>query len=228
MPTTSRGRFRSSMCRASPCGSQTTMPICRRHQIIRWPREDLRPRPLEAGRGETDLGLWNVYANPDFPAPQAGLWQITPALMGLTPPEIVNTAMNSHQFAFSGTDGVRDGTFYVLASTNLLLPTANWVVFATNTFDRHGHFSFSTPIVAEVPQTFYKLSLQMPTPAEVLPRTIALFKTPTLRDLGQSDPYLHTGRMNSIEDVIRFYQKFSNKAGAATSETPHLNCATYL
>jgi cytochrome c peroxidase len=39
----------------------------------------------------------------------------------------------------------------------------------------------------------------------VLPLTIGLFKTPTLRDLGQSDPYLHTGQMDAIEDVLKFY-----------------------
>ncbi len=40
-------------------------------------------------------------------------------------------------------------------------------------------------------------------------RSIALFKTPGLRDLGQSEPYLHTGRMDALEDVINFYIRFS-------------------
>ena len=40
----------------------------------------------------------------------------------------------------------------------------------------------------------------------LLPRSIALFKTPSLRDLGQSFPYLHTGQKDSLEDVMRFYQ----------------------
>jgi cytochrome c peroxidase len=46
----------------------------------------------------------------------------------------------------------------------------------------------------------------------VLPRTIALFKTPTVRDLAHSGPYMHTGRMDSFEDVIQFYREFSKKA----------------
>lgn len=41
---------------------------------------------------------------------------------------------------------------------------------------------------------------------EALESSVALFKTPSLRDLGHSDPYLHTGRMRSIEEVLRFYQ----------------------
>jgi cytochrome c peroxidase len=41
-------------------------------------------------------------------------------------------------------------------------------------------------------------------PEQILPRTIARFKTPTIRDLGQSDPYLHSGEMKTIEDVLIF------------------------
>ena len=39
----------------------------------------------------------------------------------------------------------------------------------------------------------------------VLPLAIAYFKTPTLRDLGQSPPYLHNGSMKTLDDVINFY-----------------------
>ncbi|MGA2992120.1 MAG: hypothetical protein ABSD88_16710 [Candidatus Korobacteraceae bacterium] len=46
-------------------------------------------------------------------------------------------------------------------------------------------------------------------PKQILPRTIALFKTPTVRDLGQSDPYLHSGQAKTIEDVLIFYQRVS-------------------
>jgi hypothetical protein len=41
--------------------------------------------------------------------------------------------------------------------------------------------------------------------AELLPFTIARFKTPSLRDLGQSDPYMHSGALKRIEDVVRYY-----------------------
>ena len=75
----------------------------------------------------TDLGMWNVYANTDFPAPQQRLQD----LMCANPPC---------------------------------------------------------------------------DPAQVLPLTIGRFKTPTLRDLGHSQPYLHTGRMDSVEKVLDFYR----------------------
>ena len=43
---------------------------------------------------------------------------------------------------------------------------------------------------------------------------IGLFKTPNLRDLASSDPYLHTGRKSTLEEVIGFYQTFSGLARA--------------
>jgi CheY-like chemotaxis protein len=39
-----------------------------------------------------------------------------------------------------------------------------------------------------------------------------MFKTPTVRDLGQSGPYLHSGAMAGIEDVLRFYLQASELA----------------
>jgi hypothetical protein len=46
-------------------------------------------------------------------------------------------------------------------------------------------------------------------PKQELPRTLARFRTPTLRDLGHSWPYLHTGRMAAVEDVLHFYVRMS-------------------
>ena len=110
---------------------------------------------------ETDLGLWNVFANPDFPEAQAGLRQILPGLLSLPPQP------NDHP------------------------PTPG-----RNAFDD----------------------------ARILPLTIARFKTPTLRDLGQSQPYLHTGRKDTIEDVIHFYREYSNlaRAGKARNIDPQI------
>lgn len=45
--------------------------------------------------------------------------------------------------------------------------------------------------------------------AQALDSTIGRFKTPTLRDLGQSQPYLHSGRMQTIEEVVAFYRQMS-------------------
>jgi hypothetical protein len=180
----------------------------------------------------TDLGLWNVYANPDFSAPQAGLVQILPKLLGVTTPQIASAAVGVDQtggtgirsFTILGTNGTPGGKYYVMASRNPMLPMTNWDIVATNTFDQQGRCSVSIP-VSETTPTFFRLSVQLPAPAEILPQMLARFKTPTLRDLGHSNPYLHTGRMNSFEAVVRFYQTFSKKArqGAVRNADPELS-----
>ncbi len=101
--------------------------------------------PQASRPGRTDLGLWNVIFNPDYPSTQAALGSIV-------------------------CGGVCD-------------------------------------------------------PETKLPDTIGLFKTPGLRDLGHSDPYLHTGRKRSIEDVLRFYVKQAEHArvGAVRNPDPEIS-----
>jgi cytochrome c peroxidase len=47
---------------------------------------------------------------------------------------------------------------------------------------------------------------------DLLKRSIAMFKTPGLRDLGHSAPYMHNGQFDSLENVIEFYQETSKLA----------------
>jgi cytochrome c peroxidase len=42
-----------------------------------------------------------------------------------------------------------------------------------------------------------------------LAASVALFKTPGLRDLGHSNPYFHTGKVDTLEDVVRTYIRTS-------------------
>ncbi len=79
--------------------------------------------------GYVDLGLWNVFANPDMPAPQAKLSKI------------------------------------------LCEQAANKTCSASN----------------------------------LLPMTLAAFKTPVLRDLGHSNPYMHAGQFNTLNETVAFY-----------------------
>ena len=39
----------------------------------------------------------------------------------------------------------------------------------------------------------------------LLGKTIAAFKTPVLRDLGHSNPYMHTGQFLNLQQAVRFY-----------------------
>ena len=107
-------------------------------------RETFKAVPSHARPGAADLGLWNVFANSDFPGPQPSL-QRALAVLG-------------------------------------------------------------------------------DTPDKVLPKTIAYFKTPTLRDLGQSAPYLHTGRKRELEEVIAFYIDSARKVrqGKLRNPSPEL------
>ena len=82
--------------------------------------------------GFTDLGLWNVFANPDMPAPQKKLENIMCM-------QIKSTNINQ-------------------CKNETLLKNA-----------------------------------------------IAAFKTPVLRDLGHSNPYMHTGQFNNLQQTVRFY-----------------------
>ncbi len=158
-----------------------------------------------------DLGLWNVYANPDFPAPQTNFAAIAYKFLGLSVPQLVNEQAGATNFTFTGTNGTPGAAFSILSATTLGSPF-NWSVVTTGVFDTNGAFQASFPILTNAPQQFYKVELQVPGRDVVLPHTIALFKTSNLRDLAMSDPYLHTGRMGSLEQVIQFYQTFSEMA----------------
>ena len=105
------------------------------------PRASERFRAVPAtGTTLTDLGLWNVFANPDMPNPQA---------------QIKNILCEDEQ-------------------------------------------------PCSVSQS------------ELLDRAIARFKTPSLRDLGHSAPFMHTGQFDALDDVIDAYINNSDKARAGT------------
>lgn len=107
------------------------LPPTGKHPHARGPFLDI---PAADKPGRTDLGLWNVFANPDQPTAQ-------PALRRLLNGEA------------------------------------------------------------------------RPQPDDILlPRTIALFKTPSLRGLAFSGPYLHNGSKDTLEEVIEFYIRMSRLA----------------
>ena len=47
--------------------------------------------------------------------------------------------------------------------------------------------------------------------SDALRGVIGFFKTPGLRDLGQSGPYLHTGKKRELEEVLEFYVSSANR-----------------
>lgn len=113
-------------------------------------KERFRSMPARDKPGYTDLGVWSIYANADFPKPQAALNQI-----------------------LCGPGGPAEGDC---------------------------------------------------TPEKVLPLTIAYFKTPSVRDLGQSEPYFHTGETDTIENALQLYVRVSDlaRARALRNASPEL------
>jgi cytochrome c peroxidase len=61
-------------------------------------------------------------------------------------------------------------------------------------------------------------------PARLLDASIALFKTPGLRDLGHSAPYFHDGSFDSLEAVVTFYRETAAlaRSGALRNAAPEL------
>lgn len=103
--------------------------------------EPFRAIPIAGDPDLTDLGVWNVFANPDMPGPQAKIRAIL----------------------------CEEQPAPCTAGDDILLPTA-----------------------------------------------IARFKTPGLRDLSHSAPYMHTGKFDTLNDIIGFYVGVSNQARLGT------------
>jgi len=92
--------------------------------------------------GYTDLGLWNVFGNPDMPKPQE---RLTAFMCAQWPKKQGREKTNCTQ-------------------------------------------------------------------ESLLPGTIARFRTPLLRDLGHSNPYMHNGAFDSLESVMAFYVEMAQLA----------------
>jgi len=61
-------------------------------------------------------------------------------------------------------------------------------------------------------------------PEAVLPSTVAIFKTASVRDLGQSNPYFHSGALDTIEGTLHFYVRMSElaRAGKLRNGSPEI------
>jgi alpha-galactosidase len=91
-------------------------------------------------------------------AKQAKLFRL--ALKNSPPqPEFSMTSpAGGSQIVFNGTNGIPGWTCYLIVTTNPALPTAQWQVIATNTFDNSGNVCF-TNASGTIPWQFYLLKL---------------------------------------------------------------------
>jgi len=72
-------------------------------------------------------------------------------------PMIGNSILEGNTFVLSGNGGVPGAACYVLGSTNLGSPLANWSRLASNVFDGSGNLLFTNAIDANAKQQFYRL-----------------------------------------------------------------------
>jgi autotransporter-associated beta strand protein len=75
-------------------------------------------------------------------------------------PRITGCASSGGNLVISGSNGVPGWTYYILAATNLSLPTVSWTRIATNRFDQVGAFSITNAVDGSISQEFYLLQLQ--------------------------------------------------------------------
>jgi hypothetical protein len=74
-------------------------------------------------------------------------------------PVVNNVMVSDGNLIFSGTNGVSNASYIVLASTNVAAPLVNWTALVTNTFDANGAFYVTNTISSDTPQQFYRIQL---------------------------------------------------------------------
>jgi hypothetical protein len=107
------------------------------------------------------------FANISLPSLAQGLVWNTTRLYGegtvsvssTNPPQIGSLTLVGTSLVLSGSGGTPGGTYYVLASTNITWPAAQWSRIATNQFDVGGGFSTTLPGDSTSPERYYLLQL---------------------------------------------------------------------
>ncbi|MCX6896596.1 MAG: polysaccharide lyase family protein [Verrucomicrobia bacterium] len=74
-----------------------------------------------------------------------------------TVPIVTSVQFDGDNLVVSGSGGLNAWPYYLVGSTNLTLPLANWTRLATNVFDSSGGFGFTNVVSVDTPQYFYRL-----------------------------------------------------------------------
>jgi hypothetical protein len=74
-------------------------------------------------------------------------------------PRFDSVGLAGTNLVMRGDGGLAGSNYYVLASTNLILPLAQWTPIATNQFTAGGNFNFTNGISPGMPQRFYRLQV---------------------------------------------------------------------
>jgi hypothetical protein len=71
--------------------------------------------------------------------------------------QVATAALSGTNLVISGFDGVPYGSYTVLTSTNVGLPTTNWFPLVTNNFDGTGNFVFPNAIALDESERFFRI-----------------------------------------------------------------------
>lgn len=74
-------------------------------------------------------------------------------------PRIAAVVLSGTNLILSGTQGVSNGQYQLLTSTNVALPLNQWSSVLTNNFDSNGDFNLTNTINPNVPHKFYILQI---------------------------------------------------------------------
>ena len=74
-------------------------------------------------------------------------------------PKVDSVAWSTNQLVIHGTNGTPGAVYYVMTTTNLALPLAQWTPIFTNTFDGGGNCAFTNAYHTDVPQQFDRIQV---------------------------------------------------------------------
>jgi hypothetical protein len=108
----------------------------------------------------TAPGGTNYYAvssvNPNGSTNSSPVGAVLPVA---TPPQIDSARISNGIFILIGDGGTSGHPYYVLTSTNVSLPLAQWTPLITNTFDAGGNFACTNTMDSDAPQRFYLIQV---------------------------------------------------------------------
>jgi hypothetical protein len=70
---------------------------------------------------------------------------------------ITTVAISGTNLVLSGTNGPVNGSYSLLASTNLTVPISNWTQVSTGAFDANGNFALTNALDSALPHRFFRL-----------------------------------------------------------------------
>ena len=85
--------------------------------------------------------------------------QVNLVVSTTAPPILSAPVYSGGNLILSGTGGTPGTNYYVLTSTNVVLPMVNWTPLATNQFDGSGNFAFTNAVSIGTPQLFYRVQV---------------------------------------------------------------------